>query len=497
MIEINGVTMRYGGVTALDQVTLRFPMGTNGLIGPNGSGKTTMFNVLSGFVEPAEGSITAFGTPLLAMSSHRRARWGLRRTFQTEQTIGELSVFDNVAMVLEHAGGSRKDLRHEVNDALGFVGLADFASTPAAKLNARERRILELGRAVVGTPRVVLLDEPAAGMTEEETVELVEIIRRIPGERGALVILVDHDMSLVSAVLRDDGRPRLRQADRGRGHGGCPARSPGPAGLPGNRGAGMTTATTSGPNPGAAVSGLTEAPAGVLRIEGLVVGRGGKRVLRDVSIDVAAGEVTSLLGSNGAGKSSLVLAVGGLLPVEAGRVLVDGIDIVGLPPEQVRAAGVAIVPEGRKVLRELTIADNLRVATYAQRPADAKASTERALELFPELKPRLKVAAGAVSGGEQQMVCLAQAVASNPRYLFVDELSLGLAPVVVKRLVPVLAHLAATGVGVLLIEQFAQVALSVAATAYVLGLGEVHYAGSTAALRDNPDILRSAYLAAG
>jgi ABC-type branched-subunit amino acid transport system ATPase component len=197
MIEVDGLTVRYGGVTSLDAMSLTFDQGTCGLIGPNGAGKTTFFNVLSGFVRPAAGTVRAFGVDLLSMTHYRRARWGVRRTFQTEQAIEELSVFDNVAMVHEHArqGGSR---RRDVLDAIGFAGLAADPEARVRTLGAGQRRLVEVARAVVGRPRLVLLDEPAAGLPDEETSHLAEVIRRIPEHTGALVILVDHDMSLVS-----------------------------------------------------------------------------------------------------------------------------------------------------------------------------------------------------------------------------------------------------------------------------------------------------------
>ncbi len=199
MIEIKDLTVRFGGVTPLDHMTITFDAGTNGLIGPNGAGKTTFFNVLSGFVRPAEGSVTAFGEDLLAMAHFRRARWGVRRTFQTEQAIEELSIYDNVAMVHEHSskeGGSR---REAVLSAIEFVGLSGNPQTKIGTLGAGERRLVELARAVVGQPRVILLDEPAAGLPDEESVRTSQVIQKIPDELGALVILVDHDMSLVSA----------------------------------------------------------------------------------------------------------------------------------------------------------------------------------------------------------------------------------------------------------------------------------------------------------
>jgi branched-chain amino acid transport system ATP-binding protein len=202
MIEITGLTVRFGGVTPLDNLTLQFPGGTCGLIGPNGAGKTTLFNVLSGFVRPVAGNVNAFGTDLLAMPNYARARWGLRRTFQTEQAIEALSVFDNVAMVHEHCSANGAGRRSAVLDAIEFVGLDLDPQVKVGTLGARDRRLVEIARAVVGEPRVVLLDEPAAGLPDEETVHLSRMIQRIPEQRGALVILVDHDMSLVSACCQ-------------------------------------------------------------------------------------------------------------------------------------------------------------------------------------------------------------------------------------------------------------------------------------------------------
>jgi ABC-type branched-subunit amino acid transport system ATPase component len=198
MIEVDGLTVRYGGVTSLDAMSLTFEEGTCGLIGPNGAGKTTFFNVLSGFVRPASGTVRAFGTDLLSMAHFRRARWGVRRTFQTEQAIEELSVFDNVAMVHEHTrrGASR---RQDVLDAIEFAGLDTDPEAKVRTLGAGQRRLVEVARAVVGRPRLVLLDEPAAGLPDQETSHLAGVIRRIPEHTGALAILVDHDMSLVSA----------------------------------------------------------------------------------------------------------------------------------------------------------------------------------------------------------------------------------------------------------------------------------------------------------
>jgi ABC-type branched-subunit amino acid transport system ATPase component len=202
VIEVDGLTVRYGGVTSLDAMSVTFQAGTCGLIGPNGAGKTTFFNVLSGFVRPTDGTVRAFGEDLLARTHFRRARWGLRRTFQTEQAIEELSVFDNVAMIHEHARQTGASRRADVLAALAFVGLRADPAARAGTLGAGERRLLELARAVVGQPKLVLLDEPAAGLPDQETAHLADVIRGIPDHTGALTILVDHDMSLVSACCQ-------------------------------------------------------------------------------------------------------------------------------------------------------------------------------------------------------------------------------------------------------------------------------------------------------
>jgi branched-chain amino acid transport system ATP-binding protein len=199
MIEVEGLTVRFGGVVPIDDMTLTLSGGTCGLIGPNGAGKTTFFNVLSGFVKPVAGAVHAFGDDLLAMADYRRARWGLRRTFQTEQAIANLTVFDNVLLVRENTEGGRATQRQDVMDAVAFVGLEPESNRLVGTLGAAQRRLVEVARAVVGRPRLVLLDEPAAGLPDDETEHLGQLIRRIPQEVEALVVLVDHDMSLVSA----------------------------------------------------------------------------------------------------------------------------------------------------------------------------------------------------------------------------------------------------------------------------------------------------------
>jgi branched-chain amino acid transport system ATP-binding protein len=234
-----------------------------------------------------------------------------------------------------------------------------------------------------------------------------------------------------------------------------------------------------------------------LELRDITVERGGRPVVKDVTIAVPAGEVTALLGPNGAGKSSLVLAVGGVLRPRPGSVSLDGTELAGRRPERIRGAGVAIVPEGRRLLPDLSVDDNLKVATYALGKQAAVEGRAHALDLFPRLGERLGVSARLLSGGEQQMLVLAQALVSQPKYILIDELSLGLAPVIVSQLIPVIRSVVATGVGVLLIEQFATVALSLATGAHVMEGGVLRYTGTAAELKERPELLHSAYLLRG
>jgi branched-chain amino acid transport system ATP-binding protein len=228
---------------------------------------------------------------------------------------------------------------------------------------------------------------------------------------------------------------------------------------------------------------------------GVSVERSGKPIIHGVDIDIAPGRITALLGANGAGKSSLVLSIVGVLPVARGKITLDGKPINGQRPENVRRLGVVAVPEGHRVLTELTVEENLRVAGTMLSRRDLDDAVEHALAAFPELRPRLAARAGTLSGGQQQMVVLGQAIVSRPRYILADELSFGLAPTVVARLVPVLETLAGEGIGVLLIEQFTHIALRISHHAYVLERGRICFSGTPETLLRDPEILHTAYLA--
>lgn len=231
----------------------------------------------------------------------------------------------------------------------------------------------------------------------------------------------------------------------------------------------------------------------VLTIDNLVMVRGTKIAVNSIKLKVAPGRITVLLGPNGAGKTSTVLGIAGVVEPEFGEIWLDGVDLKGKDPDEIRRRGIATVPEGHQVLREMSVQDNLRVAGGDLSRSALSTAMEHTLALFPELQSRMTMAAGDLSGGQQQMVAIAQALMVKPRFLVIDELSFGLAPLIVARLVPVIRKIAADGIGVLLIEQFTQLALGLADHAYVMSRGEVSYDGAPDKLISDPGILHRAY----
>jgi branched-chain amino acid transport system ATP-binding protein len=229
---------------------------------------------------------------------------------------------------------------------------------------------------------------------------------------------------------------------------------------------------------------------GMLEVAGLDAGYGRVQVLWDVDLDVGEGEVVALVGSNGAGKTTLLRAVSGMIAPTAGGVRLDGDSLVGRAPEEAARAGIAHVPEGRRLFAGLTVRENLRVGAYAR---GGQADIERAVELFPRLGQRLDQVAGSLSGGEQQMCAIARGLMADPKLIMIDELSLGLAPNLVEQILDRLASVTETGTAVLLVEQDVDAALEVAARGYVLENGRIATAGEAASLLEDPRI-REAYL---
>ncbi|CCV06348.1 leucine/isoleucine/valine transporter subunit; ATP-binding component of ABC superfamily [Mesorhizobium metallidurans STM 2683] len=234
----------------------------------------------------------------------------------------------------------------------------------------------------------------------------------------------------------------------------------------------------------------------MLSVEALKIRYGEVEAVRRVDLAVDSGEIIALVGANGAGKSSTLSAIAGLVPAASGKVIFDGADITGLAPEAIARKGVALVPEGRRIFASLTVADNLRLGGAVHlTPPEARAREEEMLELFPILRRYHRAKGGNLSGGEQQMLAIARALMSKPRMVLLDEPSLGLAPQLIDTVFDLIAELRRTGLTILLVEQNVALALEIADRAVVLANGEVVLSGTAKELASS-DLVRQAYLGA-
>nr|WP_314624202.1 branched-chain amino acid ABC transporter ATP-binding protein/permease [uncultured Noviherbaspirillum sp.] len=486
--------MVFGGVRAVSKLSFEVPVAAvTSLIGPNGAGKTTALNMLSGFYRPSAGGFSLGGQALQGLAAFQVARRGIARTYQTSQLFGTLSVEDNVAlavcrgrlgMLLGAARHAAPDVRLLSRQLLLYCGYHGALDTPAADLAHVDRRLVEIARALAADPDVLLLDEPAAGLSSDDKRKLAQLLRRI-ADAGISVVLVEHDMTLVMDIS-----DRLVVLDAGQRLAvGTPAQIQDD---PAVRQAYLGDA--------AMLDGgdrVARAPADtpeVLGVGALVTGYGAEPVLHGIDLQVRRGEMVALLGANGAGKSTLMRALAGLQRPVRGGIHFEGADLTRLSADAIVARGLVLVPEGRQVFGELSVLDNIRLGAFLD-PRDMEARVEDMLQRFPRLRERLHQRAGLLSGGEQQMLAVARGLMSRPRILLLDEPSLGLAPKVIAELFAALDRLRSEGMTILLVDQMAALALSLADRAYVIEGGRVVAQGTAAEIAAD-DALAQAYLGA-
>jgi ABC-type branched-subunit amino acid transport system ATPase component/ABC-type branched-subunit amino acid transport system permease subunit len=475
-----GVSVAFGGVIAVAGVDLIAPPGRiTSVIGPNGAGKTTLLNLVSGFQPPDSGTVRVGDRAITGLPAQDAARASLARTFQTAQPFGNLTVLDNVRL-----GQLRGGWRGEASAALArallsLVGYSGSETKIAATLPHVDRRLIEIARALGTAPAVLLLDEPAAGLDDADTVKLGALLQRL-ARSGLAVVLVEHDMALVMSISDE-----IVVLDAGR-----------------RIAAGTPAAVRADPAVKAAYLGAAapaqaaaprEAGASLLDVRELSAGYGSLTVLDQVGLKVGRGETIAVLGPNGAGKSTLMKALSGLIRPVRGAIGFGGIELSQLTAHLVARAGLILVPEGRQVFPQLTVAENLRLGA-TRRNDFALAEIEAMLIRFPRLRPRMHTPAGLLSGGEQQMLAVARGLLARPELLLLDEPSLGLAPAVAAELFGQFARLRDEGTTLLIVDQMADHVLAIADRGYVLASGRVVAQGRPAELKDAK--LDDAYLGA-
>mgnify|MGYP000091364964 CR=1 FL=1 len=488
LLRVEDLHRAFDGFPAVRGASLQVEAGQIvAVIGPNGAGKTTLFNLITGVLLPDRGRVLLGGRDVSRWPAHRRCRAGIGRTFQIANVFPRLSVFENVhAAALAQARRTFHLLRpasrfaaQEAHDILERTGLLDRADRLAATLSHGDQRVLEIAVALASRPRLLVLDEPTAGMSPEETEATLDLITRLNREEGLTILFCEHDMEVVfstahSVVVMHQGRtlvqgtpeevrrhPEVQRAYLGDADAGEPPARPAAA------------PPRAGP---------------LLEVEGVHAYYGLSHVLFDVSLRVWEGEVAFLLGRNGAGKSTTLKTVAGLLPPRQGCVRYRGEDLTGRPPHVVARRGVGYVPDDRRIFPDLTVLENLEVAARAR--ADGYWTLDRVFELFPVLREKQHHRGSHLSGGEQKMLAIARALVGNPDLLLLDEPMEGLAPMLVRALEDRIRTLKASGLTVLLAEQNVAAALRLADRGYVIDDGRIRFEGTVEDLHRNHEIRR-------
>jgi ABC-type branched-subunit amino acid transport system ATPase component/ABC-type branched-subunit amino acid transport system permease subunit len=489
-ISAGDLSVSFGGVHAVRGLSFDACAGAiTSIIGPNGAGKSTVLNLICGFYRPDNGSVVLGNKDITRLPSHAVARAGIARTYQASQLFANMTVLDNILVAMRRGElglasllSPERDNDQLAESILAFAGYAGSLHQLAGALPHVDKRLVEIARALATKPRVLALDEPAAGLDPVDTARIGELLRKV-ARCGLAVILIEHDMRLVMSnsdrVIVLDAGSKIAE--------GTPAEVTADARVLKAYLGETKTAERSRKR------ALAPQRVPVISTQRLCSGYGEASVIRDIDLSVEEGELVAVLGANGTGKTTLMRALSGLnRPVE-GAVLFLGARIETYDASGITRRGLALVPEGRQVFPELSVIDNLKLGAYARPTPDLDHMIARMLDRFPQLKIRQHQRAGLLSGGEQQMLAIGRGLIARPQLLLLDEPSLGLAPNLLDGLYDLLAELREQEMTMLLVDQMAALALTVADRVYLLASGSVKASGSATQMRADPALLR-AYL---
>ncbi|HVA38399.1 MAG TPA: ATP-binding cassette domain-containing protein [Candidatus Dormibacteraeota bacterium] len=503
---MSGIDVSFGGIRALRDFGLNIERGEiHGLIGPNGAGKTTAINVVTGLVRASAGRMHLDGQPFTP-EPRKLVQRGIARVFQAPAIFGDMTAIANVLLGAYHTGRTgilaeavrtptalraEEDARTRALDALSRVGYGSSPQAPARSLSYGDHRKIELARALMTGPRLLLLDEPTAGLARAEVAHMGEVLRRLCEGGSLTVLLVEHDVPFVFGLCH-----RVTALHEGRRLVcGTPAEVKAHAEvvssyLGGTEGGAAPTRRGAACRPSVAVPRapiVDERGRRSLDVDDVVSGYGETVVIRGACLKVGEGEVVVLFGRNGAGKSTLLNTIVGSVPARRGEVRWNGERIDRLRPDEIVRKGVGLVPQERSIIARQSVRDNLLLATFALKTSrkERQERLDATLDRFPRLKERASQLAGNLSGGERQMLAIAKALVRKPKLLMLDEPSIGLAPSIVQQLKMIVAELRDEGLSILIAEQSVAWVIPLATRAYLVESGAV-------AEEHTPDLLADA-----
>ena len=489
ILEANAIEKTFGGIHAVRNVSLRILDRTlHALIGPNGAGKTTAFNLISGMFRPDSGTVTLSGQSIAGLAPERITRAGIGRSFQITNLFPTLTIAENVRLAVQARDPARfafwqpADALAQVNQQTSAVirtmGLAGVEQAEAASLSYGGQRLLDMALALATRPRVLLLDEPLAGLAAAERDRVGALIKQVSAD--VPVLLVEHDIdrvfSLADAVtVMNEGQvlvdgtvadarnsPRVQEVYIGSGAHALASRH-------------RESAATAN---------------ALLQLERVNTFYGKSHILRDVSFAVNEHEIVALLGRNGAGKSTLLKSIIGIAPPASGNITLAGEALARLPSANIARRGVSYVPQGRGLFAGMTVAENMELGRLKRRNgAGVSWDAERIFAFFPRIKERWRSPADYLSGGEQQMVAVARALAGDTRVLLLDEPFEGLAPAIIEELFEAFDRLR-QAISIIIVDHHLDLALALSDRTVALETGQVTHIGPSRTLSTDLDMRR-------